>query len=678
MVDCQLKQVISQMAESPQSSADNKALHTRRDELSLLPALEAGPLLADGAMGTLLLGRGISAEVCLEALNLSDRRLIEAVHREYISAGADIIGTNTYAANRCQLSSFGLEDKVWSINVWGAKVARQAREVSGRPVLVAGSMGPLGRSLEPVGSLTKPEAEAAFREQAEALLAGGVDLFLIETMSDVEEAVAALAAVQAICRLPVVLQFTFTPEKATPAGQIPSRIMRRLNELEKKPAVVGVNCGSGPQVLIEVLREMREASDFPCYWSILPNAGMPVKVGNRQSYQAIPDYFGRAVIHMIEVGARLVGGCCGTTPAHIKAMRASLDHLLKEKQSAGTFPTPLPSSAAVQVMAPSPASSSSPAVALSPAPPLVPEAHLEQPASPQSRFAARLAQGFVISVELDPPKGAVATKFIGAGRLLCEAGVDAINVADSPMARVRMASLVGAHLLMKDVGVETIMHFTTRDRNLMGIQSDLLGAHSLGIRNILALTGDSPTLGNVARATAVYDLDSIGLIHVLSGLNRGIDVAGNSIGEPTSFTIGCALSPNAENLEKELERFRRKLEAGAHFVMTQPLYELEPLYRVLDQLGGCPVPILLGLMPLYSLKQAEYLHNEVPGISIPLHVRQELEKAGDDALRIGLEHAAGLVAEARPHIAGVYVVGSFGKYEPIARFVRDLRSAGYI
>lgn len=640
--------------------------HSQRDPQRhpFLQALSEGPILADGAIGTLLLARGVSAEVNLESLNLNDRSLIESIHRDYIRAGAKAIETNTYGANRYQLAAAGLQDRVWEINVWGAKLARQAREVAGQPVFVGGSMGPLGRPLAPLGSLTLAEARSTFQEQAEGLLAGGVDYFIIETASDVAEAMEALAAIREICRLPVIMQFSFTPERVTDAGQRPQKVMERLNALAEPPEVVGLNCGAGPQVLLEVLREMQAAAAFDCAWSVLPNAGMPTKVGNRNLYLAIPEYFARAVGDMLDMGARLVGGCCGTTPEHIRAMRTALDSYRQPSKTTDA-------GGATTDAAGFGARGASPTLAGMAAP-----REFEAPTSeaPGSHLAQRLGKGFVISVELDPPRGTVATKFVEAAKGLKQAGVDTINVADSPMARVRMSALVGAHLLQAQVDVETIIHFTTRDRNLMGIQADLLGAHALGIRNVLALTGDPPSLGNVARAKAVYDVDAIGLIHILQGLNHGVDVAQNAIGEPTAFTIGCALSPNADDLDLEIDRFRKKLQAGAHFVMTQPLYEIEPLLRVLNEVE-CTIPILLGVMPLHSFKQAEYLHNEVPGITIPDDLRKDLKAAGDDGLRVGLERAAAMIETASPYIEGVYVVGSFGKHEPVADFVRQLRAA---
>jgi methionine synthase I (cobalamin-dependent)/5,10-methylenetetrahydrofolate reductase len=622
----------------------------------LLKALSSQTLLADGAMGTYLYHKGISSSTCLEELNLSRKDTVESVHRDYIMSGAQIIETNTFGANRYQLANYHLEGKVWDINIWGVKIARQAREVMGKPVFVAGSVGPLGQFMNPLGNLTQQKVYEAYREQVEALLAGGVDCFFVESMVDVHEGLEAVRAVKDCCKLPVSLQFTFTADKVTPIGESSESIMDAINQSEYKPDIVGLNCGAGPQKLLDILYQMRDLSQFDCYWALLPDAGMPARLGNRNHYLAIPEYFAGMVEDILDAGANIIGGCCGTTPMHIKAMHQRLSEILSEGNIEVKKEENLSKPRSVTVISPD---------------------YTVQDKSTVSGLKAKLNQGFVISVELDPPKGALSDKFIQAAGSLKESGVDTINVADSPMARVRMGAIPSAHLLTANVGVETIIHFTTRDRNLMGIQSDLLGAHALGIHNVLALTGDPPSLGNVRNSTPVYDVDSIGLIHILQGLNQGMDVAGNSIGESTSFTIGCALSPNAQDIDLEVERFKKKYAAGIDFVMTQPIYKLEPLYNILERIGEVSVPILLGIMPLHSYKQAEYLHNEVPGISIPDEVRQELKEANENGLQVGLAQAEELIKQAKDLIAGIYIVGSFGKYEPITQFISHLRSSGW-
>ena len=641
-------------------------------------------LLADGATGTLLYARGASLEGSFDALNLTNPDLVLGVHLDYIRAGAEMITTNTFGANRVRLAGYGLEGQVRPINVQGVKIARNAREIAGVPVLIAGDIGPTGKPLEPVGPLSEREALDAFREQVDALLAGGVDLFVVETMSDPRELALAVRAVREACRLPVIAQMSFSAEGRTLMGVSPREAGAALAALPEawRPDVVGVNCGAGPAPVLDALRAMREAAGPHVRLSAMPNAGLPTIVGGRYVYVAIPEYFAQFTRNVAgEPGLAVVGGCCGTTPEHIRAMRRALDglgHRLPEEWEralaaaapAGGSEAGGPRRVTVSVgPTPAPPAGARSAPAAPQAPPAA--APAERPAS---RLAARLGRAFVISVELDPPRGPVVQKLIAGARAIREAGADAINVGDSPMAQVRMSSLAAAHLIQQEAGVETILHFTTRDRNLMGIQADLLGAHAMGIRHILALTGDPPGLGNYAHATAVYDLDSIGLVRVLARLNQGVDVAGKGIGRATEFLIGVALNPVSQDLETELQRFARKVEAGAHFAMTQPLFEVEPLLRVYERLGGRPpVPVLLGVLPLRSYQHAEYLHNEVPGISIPASIREDLRKAGDGAERLGMEVALRVALEARPYVAGVYIIPSFGRYEQACQLVRELR-----
>ncbi|HET7558888.1 MAG TPA: bifunctional homocysteine S-methyltransferase/methylenetetrahydrofolate reductase [Limnochordia bacterium] len=617
-------------------------------ERGFLQRLADGPLLVDGAMGTWLNARGVRPEACFEVLNTEDRRLVHDAHLAYIQAGADVIMTNTFGANRLRLALHGLSGKAWDLNLWGVKTARAAREVGGREVWVAGSIGPTGAALQPLGELTAESAFDVFREQAEALLAGGVDLFIVETMSDPVEAAAAVRAIRSLCRLPVVLNFSFSDETRTFTGQSPAAIVSglRLELAGELPEVLGVNCATGPVHALAALEQLRDAAGPAANLCLMPNAGLPARVAGRLLYNSSPEYFGEFTPRMLAAGARLVGGCCGTTPAHTRAMRQALDG------DSGA--------AEIRVLA---------APAVAPPPP----AAKARDGAKTEGLAAKLGREFAVSVELDPPKGTVLTRFLANAKVLHEAGVDAVNIADSPMARVRLGCVAAAHLVQEQVGLETIIHFTTRDRNLMGLQSELMGAAALGIRNVLALTGDPPNLGGT-RASGVYDVDSIGLIHILQGLNRGQDIGNNPIGEPTDFTIACALSPNADDLSLEIERFQKKLAAGVDFVMTQPLYELEPLRRVLERIGAFGAPVLLGVMPLHSFKHAEYLHNEVPGISIPAAVRAQLQQAGDDGLEVGMEQARTLIAQAAPYIDGVYIVPSFGKIEPVAELVRRLKN----
>jgi len=652
-----------------------------------LQAIKERPLLADGAMGSLLYSRGASPEASFEQLNLTRQDLVQQAHIDYINAGADVIETNSFAGNRVRLAAFGLDDQVWKLNVWAAKVARNAREVAGQPAFIAGSVGPTGKLLSPLGDISEQELSEIFQEQMEALLAGGVDLFMIETMSSLEELAIAVRCARRVSKLPIVAQLSFSVEGHTLFGTTPEDAVKLLSDLaDDLPDVIGINCGAGPGPVFDCLIRMSEAikaktagASIP--FSCLPNAGQPSLSGGRYQFISRPSYCASYVEPYIRAGARLIGGCCGTTPEHIKAMREHLDkYIATAKQASSATLTQLP-------------------IAEKPRPVNLlikkdPKKPADTPASNVKdtqtgiaaagkfpRLAARLrsikenpGSDFFVSVELDPPKGAVHKKLINAAQLLSESGADCINVGDSPMARVRMSALATCQLINMKVGIDTIIHFTTRDRNLMGIQADLLGCQALGIENILALTGDPPALGNYAHATSVYDVDSIGLISIINQLNQGQDIAKNSVGTPTNLSIGCALNPTAEDRKTEMERLRKKLDAGAQFIMTQPLYQISDLTDFLADFGETNVPILIGIMPLHSHKHAEYLHNEVPGITIPQAIRDEMEKAGDEGAVVGLRMAEELLDQARNFCQGTYLVPSFGRYDDMATLVKRLKS----
>jgi methionine synthase / methylenetetrahydrofolate reductase (NADH) len=638
-----------------------------------LERLKREPLLADGAMGTLLYERGISFDRSFDLLNLTDPERVRAVHREYIRAGAEVIETNTFGGNRQRLAAHGAAQEARVVCRAGARIAREAREEAGEPVFVAGAMGPLGRPVAPVGTIPREEAAAAYREQAEGLVEGGVDLLLLETQTDIEEVLIAVEAVRAVTDLPLVVEFTYTEDGRTLYGAYPEDVARALSS--RRIDLIGANCSVGPQALLEIVERLRRRTDLPL--SVMPNAGLPRFVGGRFLYLASPEYMAEFAGRFLAAGARLVGGCCGTTPAHIRRMRTALDAARGAAAAAGPA---APDAAASTGRAPSGPARPVEIEAAAPAPPApVPAAEGAEGAEPATRsaLAARLSAGaFVLSVEVDPPRGVRHKKMIEGAQMLKRAGIDAINVADSPMARVRMSSLALATMITHQVGIETILHFTCRDRNLMGIQSDLMGAHALGLRNILALTGDPPSVGDFPGSTAVYDVDSIGLIGVLKRLNAGTDLAGNSIGEPTRFVIGCAVNPVAEDPAAEAERFRRKIEAGADFAMTQPLYELEPLLALLERIGEPRIPILLGLLPLQSHRHAEFLHNEVPGIVVPEWARNAMREAGDRGVGIGIEMCRDLLVKARDRVEGAYLMPSFGRYEVVARVAEAVRPAG--
>ena len=611
-----------------------------------LERLHKGVVLADGAMGTLLYERGITFDRSFDLLNIKEPGLVQSIHRDYIRAGAELIETNTFGASRIRLASHGGETQdARRVNRAGAQLARNAREEVGESVFVAGAIGPLGKPVAPLGTITKEEALEAYAEQVEGLVEGGVDLLIIETQTDLEEMKLAIRAVRQITDLPLVAQMTFTEDERTLYGAYPEDVVRATQDLGVN--VLGANCSVGPQKLLEIVQRMRRRTEIPI--SVMPNAGLPRFVGGRFLYLASPDYFADYAVRFQAAGANLIGGCCGTTPAHIRRMREALARR--------------PSATATQEIAADRATAPP-----SPPPPLVVEEPSSTDPASRSLLARKLSQGeFVVSVEVDPPRGARPKKMIEGAQFLKASGVDTINVADSPMARVRMSSLALASMIYQQVGVETILHFTCRDRNLMGIQSDLMGAHALGIRNILALTGDPPRAGDYPNMTAVFDVDSVGLIRVLKQLNAGTDLAGNSIGEPTRFLIGCAVNPASEDIQTEMERFAQKTEAGAEFTMTQPLYELEPLVRFLDAVGKKRIPVLLGLLPLQSHRHAEFLHNEVPGINIPDHAREAMRKAGEKGIEVGIEMCRELLLKAKDMVEGAYLMPSFGRYEVVAR-----------
>jgi methionine synthase I (cobalamin-dependent)/5,10-methylenetetrahydrofolate reductase len=600
--------------------------------------LAEGPLLCDGAMGTVLYARGVSLDACFDVLNLNTPAVVHSVHADYVAAGADCLETNTFGANRFKLAVHGLEARAREINRAGVRVARDVREATGRDVYVLGSIGPLGKYLLPLGTVSADEARDAFREQAEALLEGGVDGFVAETFSDLREIALAVEAVRAVTDLPLVAQMAFTDEGVTFTGHSPEEVARHLRALGVD--AFGANCSVGSSVLYDVLERMApEAGGVPL--SIQPNAGLPSRIGERLIYLSSPGYMAEYAGRMVEAGARIVGGCCGTTPAHIAAMREVLDR---------RAPSP---------RAPARAATARPVVAV------------ETPGlltlRPPTTLARKLDAGeFVVTVELDPPRGHTVDKLVQGAKLLKERGVEIVDINDGSLGRVRMSVLATALLVRDGTGLDVNMHFTCRDRNLMGIQADLLGAHALDIRNILAMTGDPPRAGDYANATAVFDVDGVGLIEVLRRMNEGVDANGNSVGEPTAFCIGAALNPAAADVDREIERFHRKVRAGARWVQTQPVYDLDQLDRFLARAGGSPVPVLVGLLPLHSFRHAEFLHNEVPGITIPDEVRGRLRDAGDRALRMGIEMAQALVHEARRRYAGVYLMPSFGRFEVVA------------
>ena len=603
------------------------------------------PLLGDGAMGTMLYGRGVPLDACFDVLCVNDPKIVQGIHAEYIAAGSDCIETNTFGANRFKLGIHGLGGRVREINLRGAKLARDVRESMGRDVFVLGSMGPLGKYLAPLGAIEPEEARAAFLEQAEGLLEGGVDAFIVETFSDLVEIRLAVEAIRSVTDLPIVTQIVFTDDHVTFLGRTPAEVVRAVRELPVQ--AVGANCSVGSSVLYDIVEPMvTEAAGLPIV--IQPNAGLPSRVGERLIYLSSPAYMADYAARMITAGARMVGGCCGTTPEHIRAMREALDGVAAGGTAARVRPA---KRARTDVVEP-------PSLLTTAAPTL-----LEQKLS---------AGEFIVTVELDPPRGHNIEKLVQGAKLLKDRGVEIVDINDGSLGRVRMSVLPTAILVREATGLDVNMHFTCRDRNLMGIQADVLGAHAVDIRNILAMTGDPPRTGDYVNATAVFDVDAVGLIRILANMNRGQDATGNSIGEPTAFCVGAALNPAAADPRQEMERFLAKVEAGARWVQTQPVYDLEVLDRFFAGTRP-PIPVVVGLLPLHSSRHAEFLHNEVPGITLPDPVRERMRGAGERGLREGIEMAQTLIRDVRTRYAGAYLMPSFGRFEVVAEVLDALR-----
>jgi homocysteine S-methyltransferase len=596
-----------------------------------LERLEPGSVVVgDGGTGALLAARVPRLRAPEEA-NVRAPEAVIGVHMAFIRAGAELIETNTFGANRRKLSALLLDDRLEEIVERGVKLAREAREIAGEPVFVAGSIGPLG-DLE--GTHGADDAYGVFLEQATLLEGRGVDLFMVETFFDLEELEAAVAAVQAVSSLPVVAQLTFDEDAETLAGVPAGEAAVRL--AAAGVAAVGANCGLGPGAALAALGEMAPVANGLALVA-QPNVGLPSRSGGRIVYpNATPDYFAEFAAQARSLGARIVGGCCGTTPAQIAAIRAAV-----ESEREPRVPLEAIEREGTEVAAIRPLAGAGDGATL-----------LER----------KLDAGeWVVSVELDPPKGTNMEALLGVAAQLKASGVvDEVDVNDNPMARARLSALVASATIERVVGLETIPHVTPRDASIMGLQSQLLGAHAEGIRNVLAVTGDPPHVGDYPGSNGVYEIDSIGLTALLSHLNRGEDYSGKAIDAPTSFFIGVAVNPSAEDLDGELERFRRKLDAGARFAMTQALFDVEYLDRFLERLGGVsPIPLLVGVWPVRSYQLAYRLHNEVPGITIPEAVQQRLADAGADAAKVGLELGRELMEAARERAAGIYVIPPF-------------------
>jgi len=588
----------------------------------------------DGAVGTRLYDKGIYINRSYDELNLIAPDLVREVHEEYVKAGADIIETNSFGATRHKLQPYGLEGKLRDINI---AAARLAREAAGEKTCVAGAIGPLGLRIEPFGRTSFDEAKDLFKEQAEALLEGGVDLFILETFSELPMIEQAIHAIKEVCDLPIVAQMTIQMDGKTVFGTAPEAFTVKLDELGAD--VIGLNCGMGPNHVLTALEKMRAVTSRKL--SAQPNAGLPRDVQGRQFYMGSPEYMATFAKRFVQAGARFVGGCCGTTPTHIKLIADSIRSIsprqaqtfVKTGLAAVTELKPLD----VQVVAP----------------------------ELRSNWSRKVARGeFVTSVEVLPPKGCDAQKTLDSIGLLKGAGVDAVNIPDGPRAQTRMSAQATAVLVERNIGIEAVLHYCCRDRNLLGMMSDLLGAAALGLHNLLIITGDPPKMGPYPDATAVFDIDAIGLTNMVNKLNHGVDLGNNPIGLPTAFSIGVGVNPGAVNLEEEIRRFEWKVEAGAEYAITQPVFDTEQLHSFLEKISHVRIPIVAGIWPLVSFRNAEFLHNEVPGVNVSPEILEKMriasDKSKEDAREEGISIARESLLEVRDVIAGVQVSAPFG------------------
>ena len=584
----------------------------------------------DGAMGTMLYSRGIYINRCYDELNLTSPELVLGIQREYVKAGADIIESNTYGANGLKLSGYGLEDKIVDINRAGVSIAREA---AGDRAFVAGAVGPLGVRIEPYGPTSIEEARTIFREQASALAEAGADLLVLETFSDLAEIQQALLAMRSVSDLPIVAQITIQNDCNTSYGTSPEIFTKQLDEWGAD--VIGLNCSVGPHTMLEAIERMQVVTRRKL--SAQPNGGLPRQLDGRMFYMASPEYMAKYAKRLIQAGAKFVGGCCGTTPKHIKQIADAVAALSPGRSTVRVL-VPEENPLDVEVMA----------------------------RDKKSRFAKKICAGeFVTSVEIVPPKGCDAIKMLESVRLLKDANVDAVNVPDGPRAQSRMGVLAVSTLIEQQVGIEAVVHYCCRDRNLLGMTSDLLGAAALGLRNLLIITGDPPKMGPYPEATAVFDIDSIGLVNMVNRLNHGLDIGGNPIGKPTSFYVGVGVNPCAVDIDYELRRFEWKVEAGAEYAITQPTFDVNQLRSFLKRIEHCRIPVIAGIWPLVSYRNAEFLANEVPGVVVPESVLERMHRITDkDAAREeGLAIARETLAEVRDLVQGVQVSAPFGRVQ---------------
>ncbi|MBS1706809.1 MAG: bifunctional homocysteine S-methyltransferase/methylenetetrahydrofolate reductase [Armatimonadetes bacterium] len=593
--------------------------------MSFLDALRNKILLGDGAIGTLLASRGFDKQP-YDLANLLDPNLVVQVHRDYLEAGSDFVETNTFSASKIRLSHSNWD--VYELNLAGAKLARQA---AGDDKYVLGAIGPAGKAMEPIGPLTEAEVFDSVQTQAAALAEGGVDAVLLETFIDLHEIEVAVRAVKAVTDLPIIVSKAFIEDGEALAEGLAQQCGEQLAAMGV--VAIGANCVVGPQRMVDIVRQLSEATGLPIL--AFPTPGLPQLVKGSVVYDTKPDYFGKACGRLIEEGAGIVGGCCGTSPDHIRALRAVVDHGVAKREAA---------QAKVKSSTPK-----------------APKPLLE---SPKTNLAQLLGKEFVVTVEMDLPRGLNVNKVVEGSRSLKEKGAHLIDVSDGARARLRMNPLSVSKIIQDEVGIEVMMHFACRDRNLLAVQADLLGAHALGVKNILAVTGDPTNIGDYPSATSVYDVDSIGLVRIMSRFNEGVDLAGNTVGQKCAYTIAVAFNPLAPDLASEVDRLRRKRDAGAHVVYTQPIFEIAHVESAVKTCRELGLPLFIGVLPLRSSRHAEFMHNEVPGIEIPAELRQLMANAPDDdsALRAGIEQAQKLSEKVKTMAQGLYLMPPFGNH----------------
>ncbi|MEL7591428.1 MAG: bifunctional homocysteine S-methyltransferase/methylenetetrahydrofolate reductase [Anaerolineaceae bacterium] len=617
---------------------------TKQELLDFIQTRRA--LFSDGAMGTVLNQRLPASQACLDCANLSYPDVIASVHNDYLTAGSDMIQTNTFGANHFKLAAQGLEDQLVKINKTAVEIAQQAVNSSGRSAFIAGDIGPLGVRLAPFGRVQLPEAREAFARQIAALVEAGADLLILETITDLYEIVEAIQAARQVAGyIPVIASMTYTRDNRTLLGDPPAKVARRLYDAGAD--AIGVNCSGGPNQILNILRMMRQAVPDALY-SVMPNAGWPEQVEGRIMYPAAPEYFGQYAISFWQAGASIIGGCCGTTPEHISAMVSTFNQAQTLERSP------------IEMISQRDAAAEK----------------LEAPTS--TSLSQKLAEKkFVIAVEMDPPRGVSTHKLLAGASLLAEAGADVIDVADSPMARMRMSPWAVCNLIQRKISIETVLHFPTRGRNVLRVQGDLLAAHALDVRNIFVVMGDPTSIGEYPEANDNYDLVPSGLIKLIKqGFNAGLDLSGSDIGQPTSFFVGCALNLNPLDMAAEIRNLNRKLKAGADFILTQPIYKPELVTEFLHayeaENGKLPVPLIAGLLPLASARHAAFLQSEVPGIEIPAETRVLMDASGDQGARTGINLTVDLVAQIKPHVQGVYLMPAFQRFDYAAEIISSI------